>query len=177
MITVFYSWQSDSDEKANRYFIKDCLKKAIREINKDVSVRLEVRFDHDTKDTPGSPDISHVIFDKITNSNIFVGDISIVHKNPKRHFPNPNVLIEFGYALRHLGWENVIGVFNSAYGKVEDLPFDLNHRRPLIYYCTKEKKEKNELAKALQIAIQAIINRSENLIKTSNTKILQLLFN
>ena len=32
----------------------------------------------------------------------------------KDTFLNPNVLVEYGYALRHLGWERVISVFNSA---------------------------------------------------------------
>jgi len=31
---VFYSWQKDSDERFNRYFIEDCLKRAIRKLNR-----------------------------------------------------------------------------------------------------------------------------------------------
>ena len=87
MITVFYSWQSDLSTKTNKYFIRDSLKKAIKEINKDVAIKLEIRFDQDTKGVTGSPDISQVIFDKITHSDIFVGDISLSTQTTKRHFP------------------------------------------------------------------------------------------
>jgi hypothetical protein len=42
----------------------------------------------------------------------------------RRRTPNPNVLVELGYALKALGDERVIVVVNTAFGKEELLPFD-----------------------------------------------------
>jgi hypothetical protein len=38
---VFYSWQTDSDESFNRYFIEDCVKRAIRKLNREDLSDLE----------------------------------------------------------------------------------------------------------------------------------------
>jgi hypothetical protein len=43
------------------------------------------------------------------------------------------VLFELGYASAILGWERIIMVQNTAYGEIEDLPFDLRGRRVLQY--------------------------------------------
>jgi hypothetical protein len=51
-----------------------------------------------------------------------------------RPTPNPNVLIELGYALPAVGDERVILVFNTAYGEFKQLPFDLKMRRALPYH-------------------------------------------
>lgn len=32
-----------------------------------------------------------------------------------------------------LGWSKVICLYNLKYGDIEDVPFDLNHRRILMY--------------------------------------------
>ena len=55
-----------------------------------------------------------------------------------RPSPNPNVLLEHGYALACLGDERLIGVMNSGTGgRAELLPFDLKHRRwPINYELT-----------------------------------------
>ena len=46
---------------------------------------------------------------------------------------NPNVLFEFGYAFGTLGAQAMIGVFNTASGMVEELPFDLRPKRLMTY--------------------------------------------
>lgn len=132
-MNIFYSWQSDLSNKSNRYFIEDCLKRAIKKTNK----RLELSFvlDRDTKGAKGSPDITHVIFDKIDTSVLFIADVTLINpEEDSRPTPNPNVLIELGYAAARIGWENIICVFNLSFGsKVEDLPFDIRSRRILAY--------------------------------------------
>ena len=90
-------------------------------------------LDRDTQGVPGSPDIASTIFAKITAADVFVADISIIGASQSRPTPNPNVLIELGYALKAMGHERVILVFNKAFGKIEDLPFDLRMRRVLAY--------------------------------------------
>jgi hypothetical protein len=139
-ITIFYSWQSDSPPSTNRYFIEDCLDRAIKKLKKDVELKIEPTLDRDTKDVPGSPDIVDTINAKIRNSHIFVGDVSIINPGgPRRPTPNPNVVIELGYALAYLGSEGIICIFNEAFGTVDDLPFDIRQKR-LGSYHLKEKR-------------------------------------
>src|SRR6266852_4646548 len=124
-ITVFYSWQSDLPNRTNRGFIEQALEKAIKAVRSSLVIEKDERpsdadilIDRDTQGVAGSPDIAYTIFDKIQNAAIFVGDVSIInsHRKPStegfRPTPNPNILIELGYAANHLGWGNIICVFN-----------------------------------------------------------------
>src|SRR5215468_822910 len=117
---VFYSWQSDLPNPTNRGFIQKALEDAAATIAADDTIAIEPVVDRDTQGVAGSPDIASTIFAKITAADIFVADISIVVKPAEgRPSPNPNVLIELGYAFKTLGFERVILVFNLAFGKVE----------------------------------------------------------
>ncbi len=160
--SIFYSWQSDSPNNKNRSFIEDCIKIAIKEIKSD-KINLDVAIDRDTKDTTGTPDIASTIFSKIDNTSIFIADISFINPNYKgRKTPNPNVLVELGYAAKTIGWENIICIFNTEFGEVEDLPFDLRFRRPLAYKIeepSNKSKDREYLSKILQTAIKSIINK------------------
>ena len=80
-------------------------------------------------------DITATILDKIRSSAVFVADVSaIARTSDGKCLPNPNVLIELGWALRELGAERIIAVLNTASGcKPDDLPFDIRHRRTLTY--------------------------------------------
>jgi hypothetical protein len=135
---IFYSWQSDLPNKTNRGFIEQALKNAVKAIRDDGSVQIEPVFDRDTKDIPGSPDIASTIFDKVRRAQVFVCDVSIINRGSNRLTPNPNVVAEWGYALGVLGPERIITVLNTAYGKQEDLPFDLRQRRSIGYYMPEE---------------------------------------
>ena len=124
--TVFYSWQSDLSNPTNRNFIQDVLEKAAKTIRKDESIKIEPVIVRDTEGLAGSPNIVTAIFDKIKDCQVFVCDISIINQSQEgKPTPNPNVLVELGYAIGLLGWERIILVMNSAYGAVECLPFDL----------------------------------------------------
>lgn len=156
MHTIFYSWQSDLLGKYNRNFISDCLQKAIKNLNRSEDFILELNLDRDTKGEPGTPDIVSTIFKKIAASSLFVCDISIINQESQlRKTPNPNVLLELGFAASVLGWENVICIYNTGFGKVEDLPFDLKFRRPILYqYDDANQKDKDGLIKQLEEAIK-----------------------
>src|SRR5581483_9102600 len=125
---VFYSWQSDLPNSCNRRLIGNALEGAAAAIATDASVAVEPVIDRDTQGVPGSPDIAATIFSKIIVADVFVADVSIVVRDRNRATPNPNVLIELGYALKALGHERIVLVFNKAYGKIEELPFDLRAR-------------------------------------------------
>lgn len=131
---VFYSWQSWTDGGANRNFIQDCLERAIKDIRKDDSLRLDPVIDRDTQGVPGSADIANTIFGKVAEADVFVADVSFAVESPAgRRTPNPNVLVELGYALAKLGEGKVVCVLNLATGRLEDLPFDIRGRAVASY--------------------------------------------
>ncbi len=186
-ITVFYSWQSDLPNRTNRGFIEKALEKAIKTIRSSLVIEKDERpdedaiiIDQDTQGMTGSPDIAHAIFDKIQNADIFVGDVSIINNHLKlnvptsekfRPTPNPNVLVELGYSANRLTWDNIICVLNLAYGNIDDLPFDLRSRRVLSYRAKEQDEvgaERDNLAKQLETALQAIVNTYEAKEKTSH---------
>lgn len=149
---IFYSWQSDIDVSDNKNYIEKCLRKAISRLSNDIDFSIYLAIDKATNKRVGTIDISDSIFKKINTSKIFVADVSIINFRAKKYkkTPNPNVLIELGYAARTLGWENIICVFNTKYGTPEMLPFDLRNRRVLLY---NSDKDKDELVNALFSAI------------------------
>lgn len=136
MATVFYSWQSDLPGNTNRGFIETALKKALDDLKKDPDVEESPReLTKDTLGIPGSPDIVNVILSKIRAAEVCVFDVSIVAENKVRKLPNPNVMIELGYALRHHPFQKIIMVFNTETGDLKDLPFDLGFKRALTYHA------------------------------------------
>jgi hypothetical protein len=155
---IFYSWQSDLPNATNRGFIEKALENAAKSIRNDDSIKVEPVIDRDTKDVPGAPDIAHTIFDKIEQAQVFVCDVSIINQNPvSRPTPNPNVLIELGYAIKALGWQKIILVMNTAFGKPEELPFDLRMRRAIAYHMPKEAEERTTERKKLEVAFTAAL--------------------
>jgi hypothetical protein len=177
--TVFYSWQSDSPKKTNRNFIEKALEKAIKNINAanivDPAKRADAddpdqqfAVDKDTQGVPGSPEIVSTILKKIESATAFVGDVTFVgnaSSDPQRLQPNPNVLIEYGYALHALKHERVIKVMNTHFGAPSaiSMPFDMRHLRWPIQYCLSGDEDEAQrkgildaLVKDFEMAIRAI---------------------
>ncbi|MDO8177834.1 MAG: nucleotide-binding protein [Undibacterium sp.] len=141
--TVFYSWQSDLPNSTNRGFIQTALERALKNIHKDKTESIEPVLDRDTEGQAGSPQISDSIFAKITLADIFVCDVSIINaESGGRPTPNPNVLIELGYAIAQLGWNRVLLIQNTVHGGPEVLPFDLRGRRIISYEQEIENSDK-----------------------------------
>ena len=163
-VTIFYSWQSDLPNNTNRGLIERALQKAIDSIKADAETVLEPCLERDTAGVPGTPDIATTIFRKIDECQVFVGDVSIINAaSADRKMPNPNVLLELGYAARAVSWDNVICVFNTAYGDVSDLPFDLRLRRMCTYAVTAEQAvkadERDKLAAKFKEALVPVLRR------------------
>ncbi|CAN5528492.1 hypothetical protein BH09BAC6_BH09BAC6_17590 [soil metagenome] len=155
---IFYSWQSDIKGDANRHFIQQCLDAAAKKIAADNTVAVEPRIDRDTLDLPGSPEITTAIFHKINHTHVFVADISIINSGSEsRKTPNPNVLIELGFALRSLGHERIILVFNTAVGTLDDLPFDLRSRRIMTYESAEDATSRADARKDLERKLDGAI--------------------
>jgi hypothetical protein len=131
-MVIFYSWQSDTDEDLNRYFIRDCLKDAEKALNKQGSIQESIRVQHDTTGAGGTPAIADTIYKRIAASAMVIADVTFVgHLDPaaviaadwsracelqlnvhefckqprtrRSKTPNPNVLLETGYAA-HPFW-------------------------------------------------------------------------
>jgi hypothetical protein len=146
---VFYSWQSDLLAAGNRNLIQESLERAMRAIGRDQDAGIQAVLDRDTANLAGAPDIANSILAKIAVSDVFVADVSIVNAGGARPSPNPNVLLELGYAIAELGWENTILVQNGAFGGPELLPFDLRGRRTVVYHKP-EAGERGEARALLQ---------------------------
>ena len=137
MSTVFYSWQSDLPE--TRGVIQWALYKATKNLNRDLDLDEPLRVDQDTEGVAGWPDITSALFDKIDQCAVFVADITPIN-GPNSDFritPNPNVLLELGYALATgFGRTRIICVINTHYlpnGDLRKLPFDLRGSRPVQF--------------------------------------------
>lgn len=171
---IFYSWQSDLPNSNNRNLIQGSIDKTVKKF----SNIIKIEADRDTKSKLGSPDITKTIFEKIDESDLFIADITMINKSKykllrdkKRATPNPNVLIELGYAAKTLGWERIICVYNTDYSPLDSLPFDLRQHR-ITSYSTK----KNGKSKAKDVIVDVLsetINKLAecgNLIRTKNGK-------
>lgn len=155
---IFYSWQSSTTECFNRYFIRDCLKKAVKEINKEIPIdareqTVPIKIDSDTKGTSGSPHIFNTILGKIDKSTIFVADVSLIDKKTC----NSNVMLELGYAVKSLGFDKIIMIFNTALGSLDDLPFDLRSQR-IATYSFKNGDDEKMVTKKLTALFKETIN-------------------
>lgn len=164
---VFYSWQSDLPNGTNRSFIEEALTAACADLKADGGVHAEAVVDRDTLNLPGSPKISDAIFKKIADSDAIIVDVSTINESRSsscRPSPNPNVLVELGYALKSLGEERIIMVVNTHYGDVDLLPFDLGQYRVTKYRASPgeldRSTERRRLAKVLREALAAIRPRS-----------------
>lgn len=152
---IFYSWQSDLPKNKTRYFIRECIDEAI-ELAQE-SEAIEAERDEATMGTTGSPDIVAMIFSKIENCDLFIADLSSCYTEDQHHekkSPNPNVMVELGYAVKTLGWERIICLCNTDYGN--KYPFDIAHNRITSFSLEgKSRKEvKNDIAKTIFIDIR-----------------------
>lgn len=179
---IFWSWQSDTPQNAGRHFVRKVIADLAHSLNVDDDTedaerpeteeedetddlpaddgRIEV--DHDTYGVGGSPPIADTILRKIRAAAVFVADVTpITETLAGKRVPNPNVMIELGYALRVLEHERIVLVMNGAEGAaLKYLPFDLRHwRAPIIYKLRKDATDEQRLeaAAGLKAALRKAI--------------------
>ena len=166
-MTIFYSWQSDLPNATNRGFIESALENAIRGLKREGDVHIDVAIDRDTEGVSGAPDIAETILAKIDRAQVFLADVSLINyeagnDNKLRSTPNPNVLVELGYARRALGPSRLLLVHNKAYGPVEHLPFDLRGCRVITYSVETNEEDKSvprkELESRLRVELRKIFD-------------------
>jgi hypothetical protein len=176
IFTAFYSWQSDLPSATNRGLIGDALENAAKTLKADRDIAIKTIVQRDTTGLTGSPDIIATILERIDASDAFVADISFITPMPplgdkEKRCPNPNVLLELGYALRRHGWERVVMVFNEHYGSINDLPFDLRNRRVVPYRSDPDDTDRATPRKALQIRLESelrgMVAAPQQLVRTT----------
>ena len=107
---VFYAWQSDRPERFNRYLIRFALNLAAKNISADPTVGIRVRIDADTEGVHGHCPVTETILKKIAVCDAFVPDLTFVASTEAgKLIPNPNVMLEYGYAL-----ENFVKVVSTV---------------------------------------------------------------
>ena len=158
-VNIFYSWQSDLPNAKNRNLIETCLKKAIKLLENEIDEVSEISIESDSRNDTGTPNLVESIFEKIETCDILVADLSIINAESNcRPTPNPNVLLEVGFAAKAISWSNILCIYNCEYGKVELLPFDIRTRKPIIYNTLEGISEsKVALTKVFKAQIKDII--------------------
>jgi hypothetical protein len=187
---IFWSWQSDTDKDTGKHFVRDVLIELARELNAtggteeadrpdDILVEEDeeehddplyeapdtldtVGFDQDTLGVGGSPRVADKILEKIAGAAVFVADITPVATTAKgKRIPNPNVMLELGYAMNQMDNERIVLVGNMAEGaKPSRLPFDLSHWRwPVLYRLNPDATPEQiaEAAAKLKAALRPVV--------------------
>ena len=126
--SLFFSWQSDKPEA------KRIISRALKDVQKQLaSEGVELTVDQDTRERIGTEDIASTVLKKITDCDVFLGDVSPVsiisrENGDIKRMPNSNVMYEYGYAKGVKGPSRAILVaFMSEDETISQLPFDINH--------------------------------------------------
>lgn len=183
--TAFFAWQLDTPAEQNKTFIWNALNAATRSTDSSAVTEESPRPQSDTGGVAGSPNIVATIFDRIRNCAFFIADLTFTAKTDSgKLVPNPNVLIELGYAAHSIGWERTILVINQSYGKAKDLPFDiLQHRWPIEYRMSERtavgERRFDQLSDALAAAIiscqQHTLTRAEEMADSLDTATIDII--
>jgi hypothetical protein len=160
-ITACYAWQSDTPQEFNRHLIRIALEEAAKRISADPSLKVELLIDSGTEGVLGQPPVTDTILGKIAVCDIFIPDLTFVARTEGgKLVTNPNVMTEYGYALRARTFEAMMPIMNTAFGPPEQLPFDLAHlRHPIQYHVapTATDSERREVRRKLSEKIEQIL--------------------
>ncbi len=176
---MFYSWESDLPSKTTRNLIEGCLNTAIQQLGREDELDVEPSLDRDTKGATGSPVILDAILEKIDNCAAFVADVSIINSSdaqrvpPARSTPNPNVLIELGYAVKTISWDRILPVCNEFYGTIDQLPFDIPERR-VIAYTLSENPSPEEIKAAKEKLTAIFKGRIKDILRLKRQAVLDI---
>lgn len=190
--TIFYSWQSDTDQDLNHRFIASCLKEAAVVATESAGLPNGIVIESDTTGVGGTPSIPETIFQRIDSCAVFIADMTLVAESrPKagtkaeecQKHPNANVILELGYAVKSIGWKRVLGVMNTVYGNPDKQIFHLlQHRWPLKYALDDESKIKaagrdviDELSHYIGVVLKAEHAEAERIQRRLNVECLKLM--
>jgi hypothetical protein len=191
-LTIFYAWQNDTPGRVNRFLIREVLEDVTRSIRDDASVDDSPRLDHDTRGVPGTPEIASTIFTKIKRCAVFVADVTFVGaghsaqaSGERKPLPNPNVMLELGFASATVGWERIVAVMNEHYGPADQQVFDITSRRFPIRYTLdpdsadgiKEEKRqlRSSLGQAIRLALSSQYEAIDDIIRSLDAESLRVM--
>lgn len=154
--SIFYSWQTDAPAEVNRRFIREALDEAVKQIADGSTVEDSPRVESGMEGISGTPEVASVMFNRIDACSLFVADMTLVGTIPAtgpgkeaKRVPNPNVLLETGYAAARIGWGRIICVMNEHFGSRQEQPFDVRNRRfPIDYRLDPTTNIKRKAARA-----------------------------
>jgi hypothetical protein len=171
-ITAFYAWQSDTAENFNRRLIHVALLDAAKRISDDPVLQVELKIDSDTAGVPGTPPVTQTILSKIEHCDIFIPDVTFVAQTiGGKLVPNPNVMTEYGFALRAKTHTAMMPVMNTAFGPAEKLPFDMGHLRHPVQYHLEPTAKDAERREARAKLSQTIENKLREQIAATQTPV------
>ncbi|WP_367391683.1 hypothetical protein [Lewinella sp. LCG006] len=179
---VFFAFQMDTEDKFGKGFIQSAIEIAIQKFK---SEGVEVSLDFGFRGTPGSPLLIEEMLKKSSDSDMVIVDLTFTSSKEwfnaelidedinERWFsipigdrklsPNPNVLLETGYAWATKGTYRTLAVMNVANGSPDELPVDLKGFRWGITYNLDEsnyedrKSIRKDLANDFYDAIKTAI--------------------
>ena len=103
--TIFFSWQADTPNEVGRSFLKKVLEEVCKDLASETTLdeaHRDISVDSDTQGVAGQPPVAETIIKKIDSAAVFIADMTFTVKRlDNRPTPNPNVLIEYGWALGH----------------------------------------------------------------------------
>lgn len=162
-INIFYSWQSATDEDYNKKFIRKCIEKSLKKIQKKGEFKeINIELTDSIRGEAGSPPVADTILkEKVPFCDIFIADLTPINRiNPVvklvskffksniRQTANPNVIEEHGIAINAIGYDRIISVSNSYYGSISEdesnIHFDVRHLRHPIQYILSKKTKTND---------------------------------
>ncbi|WP_316828616.1 hypothetical protein [Pedobacter miscanthi] len=163
-LKIFFSWQS-ADTKHNKNFISDCIAGAVKKIKQTPDFKnIEFIITDALRHQVGQVAVADTIIDTVIPAcDIFVADLTATRVSGLVRFftgskpiPNPNVMTEYGVALKSLGKERIISLINtstngSPRNNAEIIPFDVRQDRfPTEFnYSKKSENRKAEIKKTL----------------------------
>ncbi len=170
-VTVFFAWQADRPARVTRNLIRAAAKIACERLASDYAGENSFAIEEATEGVPGMCDIPNVILEKISNSHVFLADLTFVAQTDQRAgeaklSANPNVLFELGYAASKIGFERILAVMNTAYGEPDSQMFDVKRRWALRFRLQEDSDgadgtaAKVSLANAIGDAIKIIVDKA-----------------
>lgn len=172
-ICIFYSWQSKYRNNCDR-IISKAIDRAIKELNQEQNL-YNYTLKRGGGDVLGAEHIDNNI-DKIINNDINIAIVDFTHNGniPQKDFrtgewikekcnPNTNVVYENGKLEYALGANQLLKVYNTAYGDLKtnlEMPFDLRQEHfPIDFFCddTKGEEERKDIIKQLKNSIKGLL--------------------
>lgn len=121
---LFQAWQDQNKEYTD--FITKAIK-CVADLQREKNVDIEI-VRYPAQDEAGSPDVVSMVWEQISNCDLFVGDVTSIYHHGNKEISNPNVMYEVGIADAILGEKRVILVCSKE-TDINLLAFDVNHKR------------------------------------------------